>query len=276
MTTPPPAPDPAPADRGVRAVLRRRPATWLVVTAVDCLGAGAAIGQGDTVPKADLDKAEARVATLDSRLTAAQRRLDDSTRENTALRGERDAAADRAAKAVADAKRITARGKVPNFSGRRVDGIRESQTVQDFEWQVTQTSRISGAVPGTVIKQDPAPGRTLDRGATVRLTVAKKAPPKPKQWVTTYSTSGSGAKRTGEFSIPSGQKVRVRYSFGGDTNDTLQLKEPEEGDDSFGDLIVNEIGVYSGTSRLYGKSGTYYLDVDGGSWTIEVQVFKRP
>jgi hypothetical protein len=36
------------------------------------------------------------------------------------------------------------------------------------------------------------------------------------------------------------------------------------------------IGPYSGTSRLYGKSGTYYLDVDGGSWTVEVQVFKRP
>jgi hypothetical protein len=57
---------------------------------------------------------------------------------------------------------------------------------------------------------------------------------------------------------------------------TTGTTSPSSGDDSFGDLIVNEIGPYSGTSRLYGKSGTYYLDVDGGSWTIEVQVFKRP
>jgi hypothetical protein len=141
---------------------------------------------------------------------------------------------------------------------------------------VTQASSVSGASPGTVIAQQFAPGRRLDRGASIRLTVAGKAPPKPKQWVTTYSTSGAGAKRTGEFTIPSGQKVRVRYTFVGDVNDTLHMTKPEEGDDSFGDLIVNEIGPYSGTSRLYGKSGTYYLDVDGGSWTVEVQVFKRP
>lgn len=56
----------------------------------------------------------------------------------------------------------------------------------------------------------------------------------------------------------------------------LQLKTPDEGDDRFGDLIVNEIGVYSGVSRLYGKSGTYYFDVMGGSWAIAVQAFKRP
>lgn len=263
-------------DGGVRGFLRRRPITWLLVTAVIALVAGAAIGQGGTVPQKDLDQAKAQVLSLRQDRDATQRKLDDSTRQNQTLSTERDDAADRAAKAVADAKRITAKGKVPNFSGRRVDGIRESQIVQDFEWKVTQSSTVSAAEPGTVIKQDPPPGRSLDRGASVRLTVAKKAPPKPKQWVTTYSTSGRGAKRTDEFSIPSGEKVRVRYSFGGDTNDTLQLKEPEEGDDSFGDLIVNEIGVHAGTSRLYGKSGTYYLDVDGGSWTIEVQVFKRP
>lgn len=54
----------------------------------------------------------------------------------------------------------------------------------------------------------------------------------------------------------------------------------QEGDDSFGDpilppwparlgLIVNEIGPYTGTTRLY-------VDVDGVSWNIEVQVLKRP
>lgn len=267
---------PEPQDGGVRGLLRRRPITWLVVAAFVALIAGAGIGQSGGVPQADLDQAKEESTALRQKLAATERELDDSARQVEALTSERDEATDRAATAVADAKRMTAKGKVPNFSGRRVDGIRDSQIVEDFEWQVTQTSAISGAEPGTVIKQDPQPGRSLDRGATVRLTVAKKAPPKPKQWVTTYSTSGAGAKRTGEFSIPSDEKVRVRYSFGGDVNDTLQLKEPEEGDDSFGDLIVNEIGVFSGTSRLYGKSGTYYLDVDGGSWTIEVQVFKRP
>ena len=40
------------------------------------------------------------------------------------------------------------------------------------------------------------------------------------------------------------------------------------------DLLVNEIGSYSGTTRIYDKSGRYYLSVEGSSWSVSIQVFK--
>lgn len=270
------APDaPTPPEGGhpragrIRGALRRRPITWLLVTAAVALLLGAASGQSGTVAQADLDKSEQANAGLTRELRAAEAKARELTQA-------RDAASRKADAAIAEARRITAKGKVPDLTGDDVDTARDNSVLDDFEWKVTERRQVSGASPGTVIAQNPAQGATLARGARISLVVAKKAPPKPRQWVTTYSISGAGAKRTDEFRIPSGEKVRVRYTFGGDSNDTLQLKQPDEGDDTFGDLIVNEIGPYTGISRLYGKSGTYYLDVSGGSWDIAVQVFKRP
>lgn len=264
------------SESNFRGLVRRRPVTWLLAAFVVALLAGGAIGQSGSVPKSDLDKASTRNAELEREVGMASRRANYAETRIAELTKARNSAVRRADEAEAEAQRITARGEVPSFQGQTVDGARERSVLDDFDWRITQQSRVSGAEPGTVIAQRPRPGSTLNRGGTINLVVAKKAPPKPKQWVTIYSLTGTGSKRTGEFRIPGDKKVRVKYSYGGDSNDTLQLKTPEEGDDSFGDLIVNEIGPYTGTTRLYGKSGTYYLDVDGGSWNIEVQVFKRP
>lgn len=261
---------------GLRGQVRKRPIAWLVGVFLVALVAGTAIGQADSVPRTDLEKAESANAKLQAENSAQKRRADDAQTRVGELEKARDEAVDRADRATADARRITAKGKVPSFQGQSIEGARDREVLEDFDWRVTQSSSVSGAEPGTVISQRPKAGATLNRGGTISLVVAKKAPPRPKQWVTVYSLSGAGSKRTGEFRIPSDKKVRVKYTYGGDSNDTLHLKTPEEGDDSFGDLIVNEIGPYSGSSRLYGKSGTYYLDIDGGSWNIEVQVFKRP
>ncbi|PTL60069.1 Stk1 family PASTA domain-containing Ser/Thr kinase [Paraconexibacter algicola] len=265
MSTPPSTRRPG----GLRARVGRRPLTWLSAVVLAALLVGVAIGQTDTVLAADLSKARSVNTRLQADLDAERRRATDAERA-------RDTAVAKADRALAEARRITARGKVPSFQGQDVDTARDRAVVDDFDWRVTQRSSVSRAEPGTVIAQRPSAGRTLARGGTIELVVAKKPPPRPKQWVTIYSLDGAGSKRTGEFRIPGDVKVRVRYTFGGDSNDTLQLKTPEEGDDSFGDLIVNEIGPFSGSTRLYGKSGTYYFDVNGGSWTIEVQAFKRP
>ncbi|WP_354699027.1 hypothetical protein DSM112329_04728 [Paraconexibacter sp. AEG42_29] len=275
-SVPPPSGPEAGGGGGFRGLVRRRPVAWLVGTAIVALIVGAAAGQADTAPRADLDEAKQANVRLTSANATLKQDVEDARARNATLEEARDKATREADNALAEARRITARGTVPSLVSGDVDEARDNSVVGDFEWKIRQQSRISGATPGTVIAQRPRPGATLARGAGITVVVAKKAPPKPKQWVTIYSLSGGGSRRTGEFRIPEGEKVRVRYSYGGDTNDTLQLKSPDEGDDSFGDLIVNEIGPYSGVSRLYGKSGTYYLDVMGGSWDIAVQVFKRP
>lgn len=254
---------------GLRAVIRRRPILWVSATAIVALGVGGAVTSSDSVSRSDYDKVETRLASSTAEVRDLRSEREASSRQVRTAREQVDSA-----KAVA--ARVTARGKVPSFEHQTVEEVRGSGTVGDFDWRVSTTRQVADAEPGTVIWQSPAAGAKLGREGSIHLRVAKRAPPKPRQWVSVASLSGTGAKRTGEFQIPSDEKVRVKYTYGGDQNDTLQLKQPDEGDDSFGDLIVNEIGSYSGTSRLYGKAGSYYLDVDGGSWSIDVQVFKRP
>lgn len=260
----------------VRVGVRRRPVLWLSVTAVLMLLVGVGIGVGGSPSQSELDDVKQERADLAAANAGLRDKLTAAEGRATEAEQARDEATKNADEALAEARRITARGRVPDLTGDDAAAARENTVVGDFDWDVKSSSRVASAEPGTVIAQSPRAGATLARGAKITVFVARKPPPKPKQWVTIYRISGAGSRRTGEFTIPEYAKVRVRYSYGGDDNSTLQLKTPDEGDDSFGDLIVNEIGVYSGVSRLYGKSGTYYLDVSGGSWTIEVQVFKRP
>jgi hypothetical protein len=101
--------------------------------------------------------------------------------------------------------------------------------------------------------------------------VAKKAPPKPPQWVTIQTLSGASSTKSDEFSVPSGYKVRLVYSMPEDGNNVITLyRTPHE----YVDLVLNEIGPQSGSTRLY-QRGRFYLDVVG-SYTIQIQVFKRP
>lgn len=164
---------------------------------------------------------------------------------------------------------LTAKGEVPKLAGKTMEEIQP--LIEEFRWTVARSSQVSGATPGTIVGQSPPAGTVLKAGKEIKVVVAKPAPP---SWKTFLTLSGSGSKRTDEFTIPEGKKVRVQYTFGGESNDTIQVKDPGAGDQDFGDLIFNEIGAKSGTTRLYGAGGSRYLDIDGDSWTIEVQVFK--
>jgi hypothetical protein len=167
-------------------------------------------------------------------------------------------------------KRLTAVGRLPDLTGEDVADAQDSQLVSDFEWKVRTVHVPSSRPVGTVISQSPAAGTNLKRGADVTLSVAA---PMPKQWVTVASFSGAGSGRTATFQVPTGAKVRAHYVFNGDTNAILELKQPGDGEFG-GDLLLNEIGNYDQSTRLYDLHGHYYFDIQGGTWTVQVQVFK--
>jgi len=223
----------------------------------------------------ELDAANARAAKSGGQLASATRELNETAAERDELAARVDDLSDRAADAEATIKRLTAKAPAPDFTGRDVASARATDVVDDLEWNVkTREEPTDEAAPGTVIAQSVAKGRVLKSGATITLTVAKKPPPKPPTWVTIASFSGTGSKKTDEFRIPSGLKTRMTYNFVGDTNAIVELADPG-GDPLSGDLLLNEIGSRSGSTRIY-DPGRWYLDVDGGSWSVEVQVWKRP
>lgn len=147
---------------------------------------------------------------------------------------------------------------MPSLTGASAGDAEADDTVRTYNWKIRTVSEISDQEPGTVTGQSPKEGAKLASGRSITVRVANKAPAKPKTWVSILSLQGQGSKRTDEFRIPDGVKVRVKYSFSGDSNDIIQIKDPDEGDDSFGDLVINEIGPKSGTTRLYGAAGTVH------------------
>lgn len=168
-------------------------------------------------------------------------------------------------------REATAEGKVPDVKGQDVSDARAQLGDLPFDWRVKTVQQGSDAAIGTVLAQKPAPSAELGHGQAITLTVAK---PLPKQWQTIVSLSGAGEKRTDEFTIPSGLKARLVYSFSGESNDIIEMKRPSQGPNDFGDLLYNEIGAKQGDTRVYASSGRHYLDVEGDSWTVQVQVFK--
>jgi hypothetical protein len=257
---PPHVPSPG---RGFRGFVRRRPVVAVLGASVTALMAGVAIGQSDTVPAAEHARARAALADTRADLRATESELaSESERANAA-----EADASDLAQRVEE---LTAVGEVPDFTGDTISDARDDSLLSDFDWKVETVEQPSREPEGTVLAQSPQAGRELKRGRSVTLTVAS---PMPKQWTTVASFSGAGSKRTDEFTIPGGLKTRAVYSYTGDTNAILELKAPGDGEFG-GDLLLNEIGDYSDSTRLYDKRGTYYFDVQGGSWTVAVQVFK--
>jgi hypothetical protein len=249
--------------RGFFGWIARKPkaAFWLTLAAALAVGSG--IGAAGADQSDQLKSTQDRLAAARAATQNLQARLADAS-------AERDRLADSLDAARSKIKRLTAAGEMPGLTGEYVGDARDDQVVKDLGWHVRTVSQPSDAEPDTVIAQRPAEGTTVKRGRTVTLVVAV---PRPKSWKTVASFSGSGSKRTDEFRIPRGMKARITYSFTGDTNAILEIKKPGDGEFG-GDLLLNEIGDYSDTTRLYDKSGNYYLDVEGGSWTVSVQVFK--
>jgi len=250
MSTEPEAPE-----RGrLASWVARKPKTAFWTTLGVSLILGMTLGATGADNSAELDAANDKVASTETELKTESARAD-------GLEGERDQALD-------DLEQATAKGEVPSFVGDSGDEAESSQIAEEFGWKIDTVNEPSDEPIGTVIKQSVAGGDVLKRGKVIMLTIAAE---RPKQWTTIFEESGAGSKRTDEFRIPPG-RARVEYSFTGGTNAILSLDTP--GDELGGDLLLNEIGDYSDSTRVYDAEGTRYLDIQGGSWTVAVQVFK--
>jgi PASTA domain/Protein of unknown function (DUF2510) len=226
--------------------------TTLALSALLGIAIGAAANTNQTVQD-QLDSAKRDLSTARAAQQRAESRLS-TARSNVATLG-------------SQIKDLTAQGKVPDFTGRT---LAQAQTLsRAYAWNLKTTQAPSSAKEGTIIAQSVDSGTVLDRGQSITVTLAF---PPPKQWTTIQSFSGSTDQKTNEFQIPSG-KVQMAYSFGGNVNDIVDLLHP--GQPSFaGDNLVNAIGSKSGTTRIYAHPGTYYLDVSGSNWSIQIQEYK--
>lgn len=93
-----------------------------------------------------------------------------------------------------------------------------------------------------------------------------------EKWTTIRTFTGARSARTDPFELPSGE-LRIAYTFGGHTNDIVNLNPPQAGKFS-GYNLVNESGSVTDSTRIEQPPGTYYLDVTGTDWTIEIQQIK--
>jgi hypothetical protein len=262
---PPPALQPPRRGR-LFAWVARKPKTAFWVTAIAALLLGVAIGGSGGIEQSTLDKANARADAAQAQSTKLKGQLDAATQRAQTAEGANAQLKDKITA-------LSAKGEVPSLTGMDYADVRDDSTVATYKWRVRSRTQISDRSPGTVIGQSPREGTTLKSGRSITLTVARKAPPKPKQWVTIKTFAGASATKTPEFTIPSGTKARVTYAMPEDGNNIIDLYRASDSDLPE-DLLLNEIGPQNGTTRLY-KSGTFYLDVTG-AYNIQVQVFKRP
>jgi outer membrane murein-binding lipoprotein Lpp len=248
------------------AWVARKPKTAFWITLIAGVILGAAIGGSGGVDQTKLDQANARATSADSNAGRLRSQLAAMTDRADHAEGTNAQLKDRIST-------LSAKGEVPALTGMSIDDASNDSAVDAYNWRVRTVRQISSRAPGTVIGQSPREGTTLKSGRSISLTVAKKAPPKPKQWVTIKTFQGASSTKTPEFTIPSGAKARLTYSMPQDSNNIIELYRTSDSDLP-DDLLLNEIGPQTGTTRLY-DTGRFFLDVTG-AYTINVQVFKRP
>jgi hypothetical protein len=264
-TAPDYPPTPAPPRRGkLFSWVSRKPRAAFFATLGASLFVGIAIGASGGVEQETLDQANARADRAATQVASLRSDLKRTQDLATKAQSRGDGLA-------AQVKRLSAQGEVPSLAGMDIDDARSQDAINSYNWRVRTVRRISTQSPGTVIAQSPAEGKVLKSGRSITLTVAEKAPPKPKQWVTIKTLSGASSTKSDEFTIPEGATARLVYDMPQDGNNAITLYQAP---DEYVDLLLNEIGPQSGSTRVY-QSGTYYLDVMG-AYTINVQVFKRP
>lgn len=147
---------------------------------------------------------------LGAEAEAGASQLADVTRERDELKAKVNDAEDRASTAEEAVEKLSAKGEVPDFIGDNASAARDNDLVDQFGWKIRTVKRISSTRrAGTVIKQNPREGKVLKTGRSIMLTVARKPPPKPKQWVTIKTLQGDSAAKTEEFRVPRGTKARL-------------------------------------------------------------------
>ncbi len=270
----PPAPEAEPTDHlttgDAPPKRRRRPRRALLLAAGTGLLVGLGVGAASADQQDELDRSAAALRTTRATLADTRTDLARTREELSGARTTQAGLSEDLDAAEARIEKLTAEATVPSFIGDDLADVREDDLVGELDWRVETVRRPSDRAVGTVLAQTPAEGRDLGRGRTLRLEVAAR---RPKTWRTIASFSGAGERRTDEFTIPEDVKVRVKYSFAGDTNAILELRSP--GDGSFGgDLLLNEIGDYADTTRLYDAAGERYLEIQGGTWNVEVQAYR--
>jgi beta-lactam-binding protein with PASTA domain len=242
------------------------------VTLITALLVGIGLGAASATDQQALDDANAKADKAQLQLNAQRAEVRRLRVKADGLQTKADSTAEALQTTNTALKRATAKAEVPRFVGSDAADATDDQTVTQLHWKLrSNTQATDAASPGTVLSQIPKPGTVLKGGKTITLVVARRPPPKPKQWVTIKTFSGGSSTKTPEFHIPSGVKARLTYTMPQDSNNAITIyRAPSE----YVDLLLNEIGPQHGSTRLY-QPGTFYLDVDG-AYTIDVQVFKRP
>lgn len=67
--------------------------------------------------------------------------------------------------------------EIPSFIGQNAQELTQSGKAEGFVFEISDYQFEKDAVPGNVLKQDPAPGEKVKKGRKVYLTVAADEPP---------------------------------------------------------------------------------------------------
>jgi hypothetical protein len=130
---------------------------------------------------------------------------------------------------------------------------------------VTPTQTVSQSAGAAVSTQTTAPTQTATTvPTTIKTTVSTPVPtPSP------ISLSGSGKEATEFFNLEKGL-VKFTLTHNGDRNFAVWLMDS---DGNREDLLVNEIGSFSGSHAIgIKKAEKYLLDITAdGRWTVKIE-----
>ena len=203
------------------------------------------------------DDLESEMGDLHDEITDVEAELSETVDEADDLRDERDELKHQVAA-------LRSKRPIPNLVGKQEGAAEKLESA--FGWSLSINKQGSEKSPGTILAQSPSAGTQMKYGATMTVTVAKPLPP---GWKDVKVFSGSGSMNTSTFKLTR-QKSRIVYSFSGGTNASMVLYEAPR---NYTDLLLNEIGTMSGSTRLY-YTGTYWLEICCGSWTVRVQEWR--
>lgn len=202
-----------------------------------------------------------RIPAADSSATesAATAALADAEDEIAGLEAERD---DLQQQILA----MAAEAPLPDYTGEEFTTVTDLLTDAGWVEGKTTFKETDSEVAGVILSQSPRPGTKMHFGDAVDFVLAKEPPP---GWKDLKVWTGSGSFNTPEVNIPDG-KVRLSYTFTGNTYTGITMyRRPNH----YVNLFLNEVGDRSANTRVY-YSGRYYFEIEGGSWTVKLQVFE--
>lgn len=161
----------------------------------------------------------------------------------------------------------------PNASGRWQMQVRLQPGENNLKFRqgeagngTERTLRVTYVLPPT---PTPEPTDTPEPTATPVPTDTPEPTATPTPLPKPVTLSGRGQDVTRKFVAPGPVSI-ARFEHSGESNFIVTAYGPE-GED----LLVNEIGDYTGSRPLFGE-GTYYFDVDAdGPWSVTIEAAGR-